>query len=146
MNIASFFSIKNSLAIIITTLLIAVFSFSFADAQKGQLCKGANLTFNSEVEGRDVNCSTDARGIADGNNPEGRVNSLVTNIVNIFSIIVGIVAVIMVIVGGFKFIISGGDSTKVTSARNTIIYAIVGLIVVALAQFIVKFVLVKIPT
>jgi hypothetical protein len=49
----------------------------------------------------------------------------------------------MVIYGGFKYITSGGDSGKVTSAKNTIVYAAIGLVVVALAQFIVKFVLGK---
>jgi hypothetical protein len=56
---------------------------------------------------------------------------------------VGIIAVIMIVYGGFRYITSGGDATKVTSARNTILYAIIGLIIVALAQFIVKFVLKK---
>ena len=52
------------------------------------------------------------------------------------AIIVGVVAIIMIIVGGFRYITSGGDSSKVGSAKNTIIYAIIGLILVALAQII----------
>jgi energy-converting hydrogenase Eha subunit B len=64
-------------------------------------------------------------------------------IINVISVIVGVVAVIMVIFGGLRYITSGGDSGKVSSAKNTIIYAVIGLIVVALAQFIVQFVLVK---
>jgi hypothetical protein len=47
----------------------------------------------------------------------------------------------MIIIGGLKYITSGGESSNVSGAKNTIIYAIVGLIVVALAQFIVHFVL-----
>ena len=54
-----------------------------------------------------------------------------------------IAAVIMIIWGGFRYVTSGGDSNKVSSAKNTIIYAVIGLIIVALAQFIVKFVLDK---
>ena len=68
---------------------------------------------------------------------------ILTDIINIFSVIVGIIAVIMIIVGGFRYITSGGASDKVTSAKNTLLYAIVGLIVVALAQIIVQFVLNK---
>ncbi len=64
-------------------------------------------------------------------------------IVNVFSVIVGVVAVVMIIWGGLRYITSGGDSGKITSAKNTIIYAVIGLIVVALAQFIVQFVLGK---
>jgi hypothetical protein len=71
------------------------------------------------------------------------VNKLITDIVNIFSVIVGIVSVIMIIYGGFRYVTSGGDSGNVSNAKNTIIYAIIGLVVVALAQFIVQFVLDK---
>lgn len=54
---------------------------------------------------------------------------------------VGIVAVIMLIYGGFRYVMSGGDSKKVTDAKNTILYAIIGLIVAVLAYAIVHFVL-----
>lgn len=74
------------------------------------------------------------------------INDIITNIVNIFSVIVGVVSVIMIIYGGFRYVTSGGDSGNVTSAKNTIIYAVVGLVVVALAQFIVQFVLQKVTT
>lgn len=70
-----------------------------------------------------------------------RVNTVITTIVNIFSLIVGIVSVIMIIFGGFKYITSGGDSGKVSEAKNTIVYAVIGLVIVAFAQFIVQFVL-----
>jgi len=76
----------------------------------------------------------------------GRIQNIVTTIVNIFSIVVGIVAVIMIIVGGFKYITSGGDSGNITSAKNTIVYAVIGLVIVALAQFIVQFVLTRVNT
>jgi len=65
-------------------------------------------------------------------------------VINILSLIVGVVAVIMIIIGGFKYIISGGDSNSISSAKNTILYAIIGLVIVALAQVIVKFVLQKV--
>lgn len=87
-------------------------------------------------------------GCPGGNNAEGtdRINNIITTVVNIFSAIVGIVSVIMIIYGGFKYITSGGDSSKVTEAKNTIIYAVIGLVVVALAQFIVQFVLDRVTT
>jgi len=47
----------------------------------------------------------------------------------------------MIIFGGFKYITSGGDAGGVTGAKNTILYAIVGLVIVALAQVIVRFVI-----
>jgi hypothetical protein len=96
--------------------------------QKSNLCGGAELRVKSG------NCAGDGTA---------RLNSVVGNIVNVLSVIVGIVAVIMIIIGGFKYITSGGDSGSITSAKHTILYAIVGLVVVALAQFIVRFVLDK---
>lgn len=71
------------------------------------------------------------------------VNHLISAIINIFSFIIGVTAVIMIMVGGFRYITAAGDSSKITSAKNTVIYAIVGLIIVAFAQVIVKFVLAK---
>lgn len=76
-------------------------------------------------------------------NEDSRVSNTIKNIVNLLSVIVGIVAVIMIIVAGFKYITSGGDSGSISSAKNTLIYAIVGLVIVAMSQFIVQFVLRK---
>lgn len=70
-----------------------------------------------------------------------KVNSTLQRIINLITIIVGIVAVIMILFNGFRFITSGGDANQVASARNGLIYAIVGLVVVAFAQIIVRFVI-----
>ncbi|HEY5550157.1 MAG TPA: pilin [Candidatus Saccharimonadales bacterium] len=72
---------------------------------------------------------------------EGSFNRLLTRIINVISVIVGVVAVIMIIYGGFRYITSGGSPEKVTGAKNTILYGLIGLIIVALAQIIVRFVL-----
>ncbi len=66
---------------------------------------------------------------------------IVRRIINIFTIVVGAVSVIMIIIGGFRYIISGGDSSGVSGAKNTILYAIVGLVIVLFAQVIIRFVL-----
>lgn len=71
------------------------------------------------------------------------IESVIGTVVKILSYVVGIIAVIMVIIGGIKYVTSSGDSNNVTSAKNTILYALVGLIVAALAQVIVRFVLNK---
>lgn len=80
-------------------------------------------------------------GCADPAGPT--VQTSVAAVVNILSLVVGIAAVIMVIVGGFKYIISSGDSSNIKSAKDTVLFAIIGLIIVALAQVIVRFVLRK---
>ena len=55
--------------------------------------------------------------------------------------VIGIIAVIMIIIGGVNYTMSQGDSTKVQKAKNTILYGIIGLVVVLLAFAIVNFVL-----
>jgi hypothetical protein len=47
----------------------------------------------------------------------------------------------MIIIGGLKYVTSAGDSNSITSAKNTILYAIIGIIIAASAQFLVQFVL-----
>ncbi len=74
---------------------------------------------------------------------EGTINGIVAKVINLFSIVVGVVAVVMVIVAGFRYITSGGSSDKVGSAKSTLMYAIIGLVIVAMAQLIVRFVLNK---
>lgn len=60
--------------------------------------------------------------------------------------IVGIIAVVMLIVGGIKYLLSGGDSKKVTDAKNTVLYAIIGLVVCFLSFAIVNFVISSLPS
>ena len=67
-------------------------------------------------------------------------------VTNTILYIVGIIAVIMVIFGGIKYVVSGGDSKKVTDAKNTILYAIIGLIIAFLAYAIVNFVISALPS
>lgn len=85
-------------------------------------------------------CSGDQAGTGD---PGQGLTDVIALVVNVISMVVGVLAVIMIIFGGMKYITSGGESNKITSAKNTIIYALIGLVIVALAQFIVRFVLQK---
>jgi ABC-type Fe3+ transport system permease subunit len=73
--------------------------------------------------------------------PEGQINRLITAVVNLLSWIVGVVSVIMIIIGGFKYVLSSGDSNSTNAAKNTILFALIGLVIVALAQALVRFVL-----
>lgn len=61
-------------------------------------------------------------------------------VTNILLFIVGAIAVIMLIIGGIRYVVSGGDQAAVTAAKNTILYAIVGIIVAILAYAAVDFV------
>lgn len=127
-------TLKKNIALLITAVVVALSAGLMAPALSSaaeiqdNLCGGAELRLN---EG----------GACKNNAGTGDLNKLITNIVNIFSIVVGVIAVIMIIIGGFRYITSGGDSSNVTGAKNTIMYAIIGLVIVALAQIIVRFVL-----
>lgn len=101
-------------------LFIAPTESAFASAAQDEACRAIG------------GCAADS---------ESKLNGIVKLIINIFSMVVGLIAVIMVIVAGMKYITSGGDSSKVASAKNALIYAIIGLVIVALAQVIVRFVL-----
>jgi hypothetical protein len=54
--------------------------------------------------------------------------------------LVGVISVIMLIIGGIRYIVSGGDQNAVTGAKNTILYAIIGIVVAFLAFAAVEFV------
>ncbi len=132
-------SIRKKLAVLVATLALAIVPAVFVVAPayaatnetdiQHQLRCGSNLVTDGS------NCKTDAGA--------KNVDGLIKDVINFFSAFVGIIAVIMIVYGGFKYITSGGDSGNITGAKNTIIYAIIGLVIVAMAQFIVQFVLEK---
>lgn len=82
-------------------------------------------------------------GEADCTGGASKIEGVLKTVLNLLSAIVGIVAVIMMIIGGFKYVTSNGDANSISSAKNTIMYAIVGIVIAALAQVIVRFVLKK---
>ena len=68
------------------------------------------------------------------------IGTTIGNVVNVFLYFVGAIAVIIMIWGGFQYITSSGDSQKATTAKNTIMYAVIGIIVVVLSYAIVNWV------
>ncbi len=125
--------IKRALIMLSATLTIAVPALAPAVANaadiKSNLCSGANL----DLTQANKDCTTKA-SVND-------FQDTLSRIINIISILVGVIAVVMIIFGGFKYITSGGKQESVTGAKNTILYGLIGLVIVALAQIIVKFVL-----
>ncbi len=75
-----------------------------------------------------------------GTSSKTEIGPLIKTIVNVLLFILGAISVIMIIIGGIKYTTSNGDSTQVTSAKNTIMYAVIGLIVALMATAIVNFV------
>jgi uncharacterized membrane protein len=131
--------IKNYILLIGTSIFLLVPAISVSTA-------GMAIADCSDVQGNINNGVGTAFGTSGdcntvGNSGSNSLAQLAKTVVNIFSLLVGIVAVIMIIYGGFRYITSGGESGAVGNAKNTIVYAIIGLILVALAQTLVHFVL-----
>jgi hypothetical protein len=60
-------------------------------------------------------------------------------VIQILSVVAGIIAVIYVIWGGFRFVKSEGDTGKVAEARQTIIYSLVGLVIAVVGGQVIVF-------
>jgi hypothetical protein len=122
-----------SKALITLSLLLIVSSSGAYALPINNLASAASSAACSTLTTLDntQDCSTGGSG----------VTNVVSKAVNILSLAVGIAAIIMVIVSGLKYITSGGDSTKAGSAKNTLIYALIGVAIAALAQLLVHFVL-----
>jgi len=88
-----------------------------------------------------VRDGVDAIGGNQAGNTGADFSKLLEDVINILLFIIGAVAVIMIIVGGIRYTTSGGDQASVTSAKNTILYSIVGLVVAIMAYAIVNWVL-----
>lgn len=117
------------------TLLLGVAGLTLLAPHKSANALSANQQAVCEAIGSGKDCvETDDQGGT-------KVDSVIKSVVRILGVVAGILAVIMIIVSGIKYITSGGDSSKIAGAKNALVYAIVGLIIVALSQVIVRFVL-----
>lgn len=68
-------------------------------------------------------------------------SSIFYKITQTVTLLTGAISIIMIMVGGFRYIVSGGDGTAIKAAKDTILYAVVGLLVAVFAQTIITFVL-----
>lgn len=137
--------LKNHILSILTlamfALPLAVSGVAFA--QGTTACPTSDFVCTGACTGAQTLQFSSTQVSCDSKTGETALNNTIKTIINILSVLVGVIAVIMIVIGGFRYITSGGDSTKVSAAKNTILYALVGLVIVALAQIIVKFVLTK---
>ena len=99
-----------------------------SDSVSAQVNKGLDMTKTKDTESRTIDGS----------------DGLVKTVINIMLWVIGIISVIMIIIGGIRYATSNGDSNAVTGAKNTIMYAVIGLVIAIFAYAIVNFVLVQI--
>ncbi len=123
---------KNvSRSLLLVPLLVAGIAFAAPAAVHAQGCDDVT----SGIDGG-ANCAK----------PSGAAeelfgdNSIFQTVTNILLFLIGAISVIMLIIGGIRYVVSGGDQNAITSAKNTILYAIIGIVVAFLAFAAVRFV------
>lgn len=78
-----------------------------------------------------------------GADPIAGEGGAIISITSILALIAGIISVIFLVYGGIKYITSGGDSSGVSSAKSTIVAALIGIVIAALARPLITFVIGK---
>ena len=125
---------KQRLAIIITLvvtmmtpLLAHTVAYAAPTAASEAICEGVN-------DGSGVtSCTDNSSGLA--------VSNVIKGAIRIFQAVIGIISVFTILIGGMNYITSGGDAGKTKTARDRIMYAVIGLVIVGLAEIIVQFAL-----
>ena len=107
--------------------LLGVFTPVVSAANGINICSGEN--------GGDKSVYCQNRGSG-----ETQVNGIIKTIVEVLLTAVGAISIIMIVIGGIMFALSSGDAQKAAKARNTVLYAVVGLAVSLFASAIVNFV------
>jgi hypothetical protein len=124
-------------ALVITVMAVAFVVIphaAFAETAQESLCKGAQGTGGAS--------NPDGSGGCSGSGPT--VMGVIGAITDLLLYLAGAIAVVMIILGGIRYASSNGDQNAVTGAKNTIMYAVIGLVVTILAYAIVHFVLTNI--
>lgn len=106
-----------------------------AASPKEELCTGAGGTWTPAAGNAPGKCVTD------NGRAGGTLDGFIKDIINVLLFVIGAVAVIMIVIGGLRYVMSNGDSSAITGAKNTILYAVIGLVVALLAYAIVNFVI-----
>ena len=135
--------LKSKLVLLSLTVIAMVAGFNLMSSRPVSALLGVQGAKNAACQGVDASSSggCNQNELTDANKS---VSSALRTVLNILSIIVGFAAVITVVISGLRMILSQGDPASVNTARNAIIYALVGVVIVSLAQIIVRFVLDKI--
>ncbi len=101
---------------------------TYAQATKQDVCSGIGVTAGADGCGKGSGRS---------------VEDIMAIVINVFSWVVGAVAVIFAIYAGFIYVTSGGEQGRIKTAKDTLLYVVVGLVVVVISQVLVNFVLKK---
>lgn len=123
--------IQKALQALVLVPALALGVSAVVPASVSAACDTSTLSISSGAD-----C---AQGTGQSSNLFGN-GGIFQTITNILLFLVGAISVIMLIIGGIRYVVSGGDQSAVTSAKNTILYAIVGIVIAFLAYAAVQFV------
>jgi len=126
-----------------STYVLSVFGVLMVMAPSGVMAQSYQGPY-SEACKRGGADSAVCKAKNNATNPLTGKGGVLDDVVNILSIAAGSVAVILMFIGGIKYITSNGDSSEISSAKRTIIYALIGLVIVVLARAIINFVISKV--
>lgn len=145
------FSVRGILTIVASVMIVLFFATSGAqalnaDAEKGfkealgdsqglskQDCQQAGGTYSASKN----TCTKNGETVVAGSS----VPKVITNMINLLLFVAGAIAALMIVIGGFRYVASNGDSGSASKARDTILYAAIGLVVASLAYVLVNFIL-----
>lgn len=91
-------------------------------------------------QGADAKKSATCGSLSPNSSPLTGTNGLLYKASIFLSSIAGVIAIVVILISGFRYMTAAGDSQKATSARKTLIGAIIGLVIIALAQTIITFI------
>lgn len=98
--------------------------------------------YQNVCDGGETNSSSVCSGKTDpGQNPVSGQSGIINKIANVLAIIGGVIAVVIIMFSGLKIITSSGESQKIADARNAVLYASIGLVVIASARLLIQIVL-----
>jgi|GEM_PF-727293 len=130
-------TIAIALPLAFQATMLASASSATCDSQTAN----GNLFYCACNSAASAQSSTACKTAKNVDNPITGNAGILPKVQTIVSVIGGVAAVIIIIYSGFKFITADGDAQKVANARNTILYTFIGLIILAIADAIIQFVI-----
>ena len=123
-------------------LLISLSIFTFGAVLFNQTVLAADVFgICSSQEGGEAQYTDVCKDVNGQTTKTDPIITLMKVVINILSIAIGIISVIMIMIGGLRMILGGSDPQTINNSRNSIIYALVGILIAVLAQALVLFVL-----
>ena len=128
----------RKIAVFFGTFFISILfltNFAVASSFSYNVCSNKNASLSAVCSSNPPGSSTTSKSNADP------ISVKIASIIKIIVEVAGIIAVVVIIISGIRYALSTGDANKVNSAKNNLIYALIGLAVIVLADTIVSYVI-----